>query len=119
MTSNTRHENSIAQPKQMSILHLICYRSTVVQVLFCSLKKGNYPEMCMLCFALINTILVNLLMRLDLNEQHIDFNCKCAFGDKFGVLCCLICGVCFLLRRWRTVCDASCCGVAAGSERWH
>ena len=71
----------------MSILHLICYRSTVVQVLFCSLKKGNYPEMCMLCFVLINTILVNLLMRLDLNEQHIDFNCKCAFGDKFGVLC--------------------------------
>ena len=46
---------------QISILHLVFHRLTVVKVLFCSLKKGITRKIRMLCFVLINNVLFNLL----------------------------------------------------------
>ena len=50
-------ETAKLNQKQISILHLIFHNLTVVCVLFCSLKKGITPNICMLCFVLMNSIL--------------------------------------------------------------
>ena len=45
--SFTGHQNKVTKQlnqKQVSILHLIFHHLTVVYVLFCSMKKGAYPE---------------------------------------------------------------------------
>ena len=52
--------NQVIQ-KQISILPLIFNRSTVVEVLFCSLKKGITPKIRMLCFVLMYSLLFNHL----------------------------------------------------------
>ena len=43
------------------VLHLKCHRLIVVQMSFCSLIKGINPKIRMLCFVLINSVLLNLL----------------------------------------------------------
>ena len=63
---STGPENKIAQPKRDKwwALHLIFHnfhRLTVVYVLFCSLITRITPKIRMLCFVLINCILLNLL----------------------------------------------------------
>ena len=56
-------ETTELDEKQVSIavLHLIFHSLTVAQVLFCSLKKGITPKICMVCFVLVNSLLFNLL----------------------------------------------------------
>jgi len=50
-----------AQPKERSVLHLLLHHLSVVEVLFCSLKKGITPKIRLLCFVMINSVLLNLL----------------------------------------------------------
>ena len=47
--------------KQISILPLIFNRLTVVEVLFCSLKRRINPKIRMLCFVIMYSLLFNLL----------------------------------------------------------
>ena len=58
--SNTGHQNNITKQlnqKQISVLHLIFHRLTVVLVLICSLKKELTPKIRMMCFVIINSVL--------------------------------------------------------------
>ena len=59
----TGHENSVAQPKADKRLSSTSHFSLFNNVLglFCSLTKGITPKICMFCFVLINSILLNLL----------------------------------------------------------
>ena len=58
---NTNQYNKQVNQKQISILHLIFHRLTVVYVLLCSLKEGIAPKIRMLCSVKINSVSLNLL----------------------------------------------------------
>ena len=58
---NTSQYNKQVNQKQISILHLIFHRLTVVYVLLCSLKEGIAPKIRKLCSVKINSVSLNLL----------------------------------------------------------
>ena len=67
-------ETAKLNQKQISILHLIFHHLTVVCLLFCSLKKGITPNICMLCFVLMNSIFFSFFLTFH------------AFGSCFRML---------------------------------
>ena len=63
--TQTSQTNNMAQPKankcHSSTSHLSPFNCCLSVVVFCSLKKGDFPQICMLCFARICSAIFNLL----------------------------------------------------------
>ena len=82
-------KNNTAQPKTDNCSYLtisfliVFHRLTVVQVPFCSLIKGITPKIRMLCFVLINSVLLNLLCVWILVQNASSHSC---FTSMYSVL---------------------------------
>ena len=64
-----------------------CRCRSRIPVLFCSLIKGITPKICMLCFLLINSVLLNLVCFGILIVFSLPVAC-CRFGSRILVLFC-------------------------------
>ena len=94
-TNTTKRLNQ----KRIGILHLsllLLLKTTTtskqnknkkhVYLLFCSLKKGLTPKICMLCFVIINSILFNLLRFLFFNFFKGRYNLNRYYSDLLWAL---------------------------------